>query len=306
MAVTGTYSDRFLTLFTDNLLMELQQEGSRLVNIFPKKTAKGQKTYIDKIGLTTSHQKTARLQRMTPDEETYERRLITFEKHYAFYIPDDTDLLDMVQDPTSDLLRSMAFQLGRKMDDIILTALKGNAVVQTNGSTTNTALPAGQKIAVSNISYDPDLSAGDKALTPGKLLLAKKLLDQNYNNGDYVVIAPAGQLAALMTSSRVSSADFRTVKPLESAGLDRGLDGLHGMHFIMYEETGVDSNSDELVFVCARNALQCLERNALTTKIAPMVDMVGHPQGLHSFFDMGATRMYEEAVVQISCDPRKS
>ena len=305
MAVTGTFSDRFLNLFTDNLLNELQQEGSRLINLFPKEMAKGQKTYVDKIGVTTSHQKTSRLQDITPDEETYERRLVTFQTHFAAYTPDINDLMDMVQDPTSDILRNMGFQLGRKMDEIIITALGGTAVVQTNGSTSNVTLPSGQLIAVSNITYDLDLSAGDKGLTPGKLMLAQKLLKQNYAMGDFVVIAPAGQLANVLAHARASSGDYVTARPLQSAGFEPALAGYLGMNYIQYEETGVDGNSDEKVFVVARNALKVLERQPLVTKLAPRVDKVGHPQQLHSFFDMGATRMYEEAVVQIACDPRK-
>lgn len=306
MAVTGTFQDRFLNLFTDNLLNELQQEGSRLGNIFSKEMAKGQKTFIDKIGVTTSHQKTSRLQDLVHDEENYERRLITFQMHFASYAPDVSDLLDMVKDPTSDLLRNMGFTLGRKMDEIIMDAISGVAVVQTNGSTTNVSLPAGQIIAVSDIDYDLDESAGDKGLTPGKLLKAQKLLRQNYANGDIVVIAPAGQLANLKAYARVASQDFFDPRPLMSAGLENSLNGYLGMSFVHYEETGVDANSDENVFVVTRNAVKCLERQPLITKLAPRVDKVGHPQQLHAYFDMGATRMYEEAVVRIACDPRKA
>lgn len=306
MAVTGVFSDRFLNLFNANLLNELQQEGSRLMNLFPKEMAKGQKSYIDKIGITTSHQKTSRLQDITPDEETYERRLITFQTHYAAYTPDINDLMDMVQDPTSDILRNMAFGLGRKMDDIIMDAIKGNAVVQTNGSTTNQALLAGNIIAVNDIAYDLDLSAGDKGLTPGKLMKAVKLMKQNYVQGDMVVIAPAGQLGNLLAHARASSGDYVTARPLESPGFEPALAGYLGLNFVHYEETGLDSNLDENVFVVSRNAVKCLERQPLVTKLAPRVDKVGHPQQLHAFFDMGATRMYEEAVVQIACDPRKA
>lgn len=306
MAVTGTFSDRFLNLFNDNLLNELQQEGSRLINIFPRERMKGQKAYFDKIGVTTSHQKTTRLQSITPDEENYERRLLTFLTRYATYTPDINDLMDMVADPTSDLLRNMANSLGRDMDTIIMDAIGGVAVVQSNGSTTNTALPAGQIIAVNDITFDLDLSAGDKGLTPGKLMKAQKLLKQNYAGGDFVVIAPAGQLANVLAHARASSGDYVTARPLESAGFEPALAGYLGMNFIHYEETGVDSNLDEKVFVVARNAVKIGERMPLTTKLAPRVDIVGHPQQLHSLFDMGATRMFEEAVVQIACDPRKA
>jgi len=306
MAVTGVFSDRFLNLFNDNLLNELQQEGSRLINLFPRERMKGQKAFFDKIGVTTSHQKTTRLQDITPDEETYERRLLTFVTRFAAYTPDINDLMDMVADPTSDILRNMAHSLGRDMDTIIMDAIGGNAVVQTNGSTTNTALPAGQLIAVSDITFDLDLTAGDKGLTPGKLMKATKILKQNYVTNDLVVIAPAGQLANVLAHARASSGDYVTARPLESAGFEPALAGYLGLNFVHYEETGVDGNADENVYVVARNAVKVGERMPLTTKIAPRIDKVGHPQQLHSLFDMGATRMFEEAVVRIACDPRKA
>ena len=305
MAVLGSYQDRFLTLYNDNLLMELQQTNSRLMNIFRREVAKGQKNYIDKLGITPTQTKVSRLQKIVWEEENFERRLITFQMKFSPHCVDISDLLDMVSDPTSKILQSMAYSLGRDMDTIIMNAIGGNAVVQANGSVTNTALPSGQKIAVNDITYDPDLSAANYPLTFGKLLKAKKLLDQAYNPGEYVVIAPAGQLAYLLTSTRVASADYRTTKPLESPGTDMGLEGLFGMHFVMYEETGVNGSSDELVYVVGRNAVECLERVPLTTKIETLPDVVGHPQGMHSYFDMGATRMFEESVVQIACSPRK-
>lgn len=306
MAVTGTFSDRYLTLFTENLLLELQQEGSRLMNIFPKEMAKGQKSYVDKISVVTSHQKTSRLQEIVPDEESYERRLITFQTHFAAYTPDINDLMDMVADPTSDLLRSMGFTLGRKMDDIIMSAIGGTAVVQANGATSNVVLPAASKIAVSDITFDLDLAAGDKGLTPGKLMGAIRKLKQKYVMGEYVCIAPAGQLANLLAHARASSGDYVSAKPLESPGFEPALSGYLGMNYIQYEETGINTDSDELVYVVSRDAAKILERQPLITKIAPRVDKVGHPQQLHSYFDLGCTRMYEEAVIQIACDPRKT
>ncbi len=307
MAVTGVFSDRFLNLFNENLMTELQQEGSRLGNIFRKERMKGQKAYFDKMGKLTSHAKTSRLQDITTDEEAYERRLLTFQTRYAAYTPDINDLMDMVADPTSEILNNMAMKLGRDQDQIIMDAISGVAVVQTNGSTTNTSLPAGQILAVSDITYDLDLSAGDKGLTPGKLMKAKKILQQNYNVGnDFVVIAPAGQIANVLAHARASSGDYVTGRPLDSAGFEPALSGYLGMNFIHYEETGVDANSDELVFVVARNAVKIGERMPLTTKIGPRLDKVGHPQQLHSLFDLGAVRMFEESVVQIACDPRKA
>jgi hypothetical protein len=307
MALGGAFQDRFLDLFNDNLMMELQQEGSRLGNIFRTEAMKGQKAYFDKIGTSTAQQKTSRLQKLTFQEETYERRLLTFNTYFAAHAPDINDLMDMVADPTSDLIKNMGFTLGRERDAMIMDALLGNVAVQKAGVVANVAIPAGQKVAVSYITYDQDETAGDKGLTPGKLMRATQLMKENFVGAmDLVVISPAGQLANLMAYSRASSGDFRTTRPLESGALEPALNGYLGFNFVNYEETGLDSNNDENVVVVARSALKIGERMPLTTKIAPIPDMVGHPQGIHALFDAGAARMYEEAVVVIACDPRKS
>ena len=307
MALNGSQQDRFLTLFKDNTMLEFQQEGSRLGNIFKKEVVKGQKTYFDKLGaLSAPRQKTARHQAIVLDDETYERRLLTFETLYKAHAMDINDLMDMVADPSSDVLRSIAHSLGRDADRIIMNAISGNAVVQTDGSTSNVALPAAQKIAVSDITFDLDLSAGDKGLTPGKLMKASKLLKQNYARGEMVVIAPAGQIANVLAHARAASGDYVSARPLESAGFEQALSGYLGMNFISYEETGVDANSDELVFVVSREAVKIGERKPLQIHVDRLVNHVAVPEQIQAVLDMGAVRMYEEAVVQIACDPRKA
>lgn len=307
MALNGSQQDRFLNLFTDNVVLEFQQRGSRLSNLFKKEMVKGQKTYFDKLGaLGAARQKTSRHQAVVIDDETYERRLLTFETLSKAHVMDINDLMDMVTDPSSDVLRSIAHTLGREADRIIMNAISGNAVVQTDGSTANVAIPAAQKIGVSDITFDLDLSAGDKGLTPGKLMKAQKLLKQNYVTGEMVVIAPAGQLANILAHARASSGDYVSARPLESAGFEEALSGYLGLNFISYEETGVDANSDELSFVVSRDALKIGERQAMRVMIDKRPDLVATPDQIQGILDMGAVRMYEEAVVQIACDPRKA
>ncbi|MBA4259153.1 MAG: hypothetical protein C0446_08310 [Chitinophaga sp.] len=284
--------------------MEMQQETSALMGIFKMSPAKGNKTYIDKLGKRDAQIKTARHQRVTWGDPSFQRRQVTFQMVHDDVALDLEDLLDMVTDPSSSVMKAMAASLGRAADDIILDAISGNAVVIQNGSASNQALT--QSIAVNDISYDPDLSAGDKALTPGKLLMAQKYIRQNHGTDDLVVIAPAGQLAALKTSSKVSSVDFFTVRrPLETGRLEDGLQGYLGMQFVRYEDTGVDGSSDEKVFVVSRDAVEGLIRQPLTVDVVDVVEMVGKVKGLKAYMDMGATRIHEEGVVVIACDPRK-
>jgi len=306
MAITGTRQDRFLTAFTDMVTFEVQQEGTRLSNLFKTETMKGQKTFFNKLGkLAAPRQKNARNEAVILSDNTYEKRQITFETIYDAHGVDINDLLDMISDPTNDLVRAIGMNMGRDMDRIIMNAISGNAVVTSDGSTSNVTLLAGNTIAVSDISYDFDQTAGDKGLTPGKLMKAVKLMKQQYVPGEFVVIAPAGQIANVLAHARASSGDYVTARPLESAGFESSLSGYLGLNFISYEETGVDSNSDELVYVVSRDAVKIGQRKPLNVEINDRPDLVKTTQ-IKALYDMGATRIHEEAVVKIACDPRKA
>jgi hypothetical protein len=305
MALGGSYQDHHLVMFRDMLDDELQQRGSRLRQTVTSEVMKGQKAHFDKVGRATSYKKTTRNQKKTYQESSFERRPVTFTTLSSDIVLDKVDLMDLIGDPTSDYVRNMIFEHGRQEDDIIIDALGGSVDVVTNGSTSSTALPSGSKIAVNSHLYDSAGGTNDIGLTEFKLKHALKLLQEDevdVTRETIYCVANANQLSGLKMVTEIVSSDFRSNKSLEGPGID-SISGYLGIVFIQHEDLGTDSNSDELVYVFPQSAVKLGIRQDVQVQIAPDTTLVGNPDTLSVTQSIGATRMYEEKVIQIACDP---
>lgn len=302
MALGGQRSDHYVDMFRDVLLHEAQQQGSVLEGTVMSERMEGNKTYFDKFGKSTHYVKTSRNQPKTFDSDTFERRHVQEQLAEIDRVLDIEDLIKYTKDPRSEFVRSMNWEMGRYKDTVIMDAIKGNAVVTTNGTTANQALT--QTVAVNSHQFDS--GTGDVGLTTSKLKLALTLIHENYGvaPAEHIIcIAPSRQLMNLSTENQQVSSDFVNRRPLETPGLIAGLSGFMGISFVAYEGTGVDGNSDELAFLFTESAVKLGIFVPLTVKYGTQPNLMTNPDSICVYEAIGATRMYEERVVQIACDP---
>lgn len=305
MALGGTYQDHYKDVFREILLHEAQQEGSRLEQTAMIESMEGNKTYFDKLGKNSHYVKTTRAQNKILSDATYERRQVQEQFAEFDHVFDREDLIKYVQNPQSEMVRSAVYELGRRKDEVIMDALSGNAVVTTNGSTANQAIT--NTIAVNNHSFDS--GSGDVGLTTGKLKLGITILMEQYGvspNQRIFCVGPARQIMNLTTEDQQVSSDYIARKPLEGPGIVAGLSGFMGVDFVAYEDTGTDGSSDELVYLYTDDAIKLGIFEPLTVDIDRDTTRTGNPDILSVYEAIGATRMYEEKVVQIACDPLAS
>ncbi len=306
MALGGSYQDFKLEMFTDNLQHELQQTGSVLSNTVLNEMVAGTTTYFNKFGKMSSYTKSQRGELKTFNEQTHERRAVTFHMNSSDHILDPEDLLNMVSNPQSDVIRAMTFELGRQTDADIFNAISGTANRILNGTPGTVSLGSGNKVAVNSHLYSPVAGTNDICLTPSKLKEALKIMAANYVNiaqEEIFVVGPANQLAFLMTQPEVTSHDFRNIKPLDIPGLYPGIQGYLGLNYVLYENTDLVNGSDQTVYVYAKSAVKRGVRKPLTVEILKDPGRVGNPELISAFIDEGSVRMEEGAVVQIACDP---
>lgn len=304
MALGGTYQDHYKDVFKDLIGHEAQQNGSRLEQTVMTEMMSGNRTYFDKLGKSTHYIKSSRGQDKNYSDQTFERRQVTPEFASFDTFLDKEDLTRYVSNPRNELVTSATMELGRRKDEVIMDAINGTAVVTTNGSTSNVALSTTHQIAVNNHTFDS--GTGDVGLTVGKLKLALTILGEDYGigaNERVYCVGPFRQIMNLSTEAQTVSSDFRVKKPLEGPGVISGLSGYLGIDFIAYEDTGVDSNSDELVYVYTESAIKMGIFTPLTVEIDRALTKVGNPEQISVWEEIGATRMYEEKVVEIACDP---
>ena len=132
------------------------------------------------------------------------------------------------------------------------------------------------------------------------------MIKENYGDSGanrFIVIAPSAQIMNLTTEDQQVSGDYRAKKPLEGPGTVSGLSGFMGIDFIEFEDTGTDSNSDEKVFLLTDDAIKLGIYEPLTVEITKNTNKKASPDQLAVWEAIGATRMYEEKVVEIACDP---
>lgn len=307
MSLGGSYQDHNLIQFKDELSYELQQMGSLLMPTVTIEQVDGKQTYFDKLGKASSYKKTQRGQAKTFFDATFERRILNFETVVSDHLMDGTDILDMVNYNAGDLIKNMAMEIGRQQDEIVAAALSGSVQVQTNGTVASVALPSASKIAVNDHTFDSAGGTNDIGLTPFKLRNALKLLQETYavnpQQEAVVVVGSANTIMQLTTYDEVISGDYRTTRPVESAGVIGGVQGYLNLNYIAYEGFDADANGDELVYVYPVSAIKAGIRQPLTVEVLPDASRVGNPDTLEALIDMGAVRMYEEKVIEIACDP---
>jgi hypothetical protein len=218
--------------------------------------------------------------------------MVTLADYEVADLIDDQDKLRMIVDPTSSYAQAQAFAIGRSMDDVIITAATGDAKTGETGGTT-TALPAGQKVAV-------NLSGSNEGLTIGKLREAKYLLDNNDVDPSiprFMVVGPK-QIQDLLESTNITSSDFNTVKALVQGEVNTFM----GFNFITSTRLAHNTGTDvRTCFAYAADGITLAVAKDLTVRIDERPDK-GYAVQVYACMSIGATRMEEEKVVEISCD----
>jgi len=197
-------------------------------------------------------------------------------------------------DPAGPYAENAAFALGRAMDDEIIEAADGTAFTGVDGST-STAFDTNNVVDV-----QVGGSSSDVGLNVAKLRAAKEILDASDIDPEIerYCIVNAKQLKNLLGETEVSSSDFNTVKALVQGEVDTFL----SFNFIRTQRIGVDSNNDHKVLFYAKPGI-CLAVGAEPTVRISERDDKNYAQQVFASMTIGATRMQEDLVGYIECDP---
>jgi hypothetical protein len=280
----------FVQQYTTNVQLLLQQRGSKLrdcctLGSYTGKAAKA----VEQIGAVTAQERTTR-HGDTPLISTPHDARWVFPRDFEWAdMIDDQDKLRMLIDPTSPYAQNGAYALGRKLDDIIITAALDAAQTGENGSTSTPFATATQQIAV-----------GATGLTVAKLREARRILAANEVDfaSDMLYIAvTAQQIDNLLGTTEVTSSDFNSVKALVQGDIDTFM----GFKFIQTEMLGLDGSGDRRCFAWAKSGMHVGMWNDINTKISERADK-SYAMQVYVKGTFGATRVDEKKVVEIICD----
>ena len=282
----GDITTAFVKQYTDNIRLLAQQKGSKLRNTVEVDTNfTGEFKFYDQMGKDEMEEKLTRHQDTPTDEADHKRRRITKRDFVHNKLLDKEDQLAMIVDPKGKYSLSGGYAAGRKMDDVLIQAMRVTAYTGKEGSDPVDFTPG-------NI-----IAAGGTNMTKTKLLAGKLILDDNdvEEEDRHIVIAPS-QIVFMLGTVEIASSDYNTVKALVQGEINTWLG------FTFHKTTRVVKTGDiRACYLYHRWALQLAIQKEPAARADERSDKCYSWQVFMSM-SIGATRLEEERIVEILCD----
>ena len=276
------YAKQYGTLVS----MLSQQEGSRLRNtVTVKSGVVGEETYMDQIGAFEMSARGSRLAATDPSLANYYRRRIALEDFYIAKAIDKMDDVRTLGDPTSAIVKSGMNGAGRKIDDLIIAALRGTAYTGKVGGD-STVLPSSQKVA-----------KGSTGMTLAKWLAAIEILNGNDvdPSDEKFLLIGSGELTDLLNTTEIKNADYAAVKALVQGQIDTFL----GCKVIRTERLANDGSNTRYCMLYTKSGAGLAIGRDVTSRIDELPTN-HYAKQLYFSMSMGASRLEEKKVVEIS------
>lgn len=215
--MADTQSQIYAQAYGRNIMQLAQQKYSKLVNyVFMRPNVTGKTFFQDRIGEWSMSVKGGRNVATPNNDPSLSRRRGTLVDYHDARLLDRGDELRSISDPRSAYTIAAAGALGRKIDDVILSAAVGTA---DYGETGSSSVTHSNVVSVATVGY----------ITIANLASIKYTFDNaNVEEEDRVIVVTPLSLSNLLQTSQVSSADYNTIKALVKGDIDTFM----GMKFI--------------------------------------------------------------------------
>jgi hypothetical protein len=284
--MVATINQNYISQFSDNIHMLLNQRTSKLMPIFEKEMKKGEKHFFDRLGNLTVNEIVGRAQPVVLQDPAHSRRMASVRRYEASVGLDDIDKMKMLIDPTNGYVMKLAQEHGKNFDAVVIDALLGTAATGADGSGSQ-ALGSGQQIA-----------HGSTGFTIAKFNQAMRLLEEaevDVDMGELVLLLPPKGREDLFAEAQYTSFDYQNGKPLAGGGVSnfRGVDIIITNRLPEHTAGSVYRG----VF-CTRDSLKVAMAHDLEIKVAERPDL-NFLQQVSTYMMFGAVRMEEAKVVDV-------
>jgi len=312
----------YIHRYSADVLHALQQKTTRLRNFVTNKpNCQGVAEFIDKIGTNEALDKVARFADSPVQAISHQRRRVSAQPKNAGFFVEGFDTRRMNYDVFQPYAEATSMAMARKMDSVIVDAAFGSAyesdggvmdgateIVWNSSNFPNQFIDVDLQIGTATVDYSGiDNAAGNRrSLSIDKLLKARRILSENeadqYDEGGnplYFIVCSAAQIESLLHSSTIQSIDYNNIRAL----VEGQTNYYAGFQFIRYESMPTTGSSDTLtekVLAFHPQGLVFCSWEEPITEIERRSDKSFVP---YAYFEMdiGATRVWEEMVIQIDC-----
>lgn len=273
--------------YTDGITLLAQQQMSRLRNRCRVETGiKAKIDFFDQIGATYMVEKTGRHTDTPLIEIPHRRRAVVLKFFHTADLIDEADINQVLNEPAGVYGKTMAAAAGRTIDARVLAEIFAESRTGEDG-TTMVPLPAGQLVAHGGLPLNLD-----------KMLQARQILRENEVDraSPWHAITKEAQITNLLNVTEVTSSDYAVVKALVNGEVNTYL----GFQFEQTELINDDGASHDLCPFYSQNSVLLAIGLDIRGRVTEESTKDFSTQVYYSM-RVGATRMDETGVVQVSC-----
>lgn len=303
----------FVKQYSSNVFHLSQQKGSRLQGLVRQESQNSEAKFFERIGAVDALEKTGRHADIEYSDTPHSRRRVTLGDYYYADLVDEEDKIRMLISPESDYAMAAVNAMGRKKDDLIISAALGNAYSGKEGATA-VALPSSQKLAAFDGTTTTGVNMNVKTLRAVKSKFDANDVDESIQRNCAIT---SSQLQSLLGETEVTSSDYASVKALVMGEVNTFL----GFNFVRLERltrsatdvtytvtsglvgsgTGtVTAANSRRCFAWAKDGIILSVGKEIMSKIEPNMNKHYAVQ-VYCKMGMGAARLEEVKVVEIIC-----
>lgn len=295
--------------FKMNVFHLAQQKGSILRNEVRTESQSAEAAFYDYLGPVEAREKVGRHSQVEYTDTPHGRRMVTMRSFYHADLVDTDDKIKVLQNPESEYTKAFKMAMGRKIDDIIIEGLLGDAWAGKKGEN-KVVLPDSQKLVAHN-------GSALSGLNVKTLRAIRKKFNKN-EVGDEPIVMPitAEELDHMLGETEITSSDYAAIKALVQGEVNTFM----GIRFKRIERlpmtdvtyTTIDGSNGSLtggsLTLNAGEGRRCIAFQKSGILLAIGKDVVGRidalPQMHYSnqvYFEMmmGAARMEEVKVMEV-------
>lgn len=284
----------FVQQYGRNVQMMAQQMGSKLRDKVRVETVTGERHYFELYntngGMT---EVTVRHGDVNLTDTQFERRAVDLVDYEDAKLISKFDEIKMLADPMGPIVQAQAGQMGRQIDDLVISAAYADMKTGKSGTTLSSAQTP---IAIDSWAYGQ--GSGNSNLTISKLIEAAALFDNaDVPMEDRVLVIDPINHAKLLATAEATSTDFVTARSLVTGEVT----GLVGFEIVKSTRIGVDGSGYRRCFAFQKSGMALAIGKDASTRITERDDKSGHPWQAYISLSMAATRLENSKCVEIKC-----
>lgn len=139
MSLPSTIDVAFVQQYQGMIYVLAQQQKSKFASRVRNESIQGESKSFDRLGEAEVEEITTRHPETPNNEQPHSRRWVTPSNFHTNSYVDQVDELKMLINPTNEYAQNQARALGRKTDDLIITAALGTAAAGVTSTTSTVA-----------------------------------------------------------------------------------------------------------------------------------------------------------------------